>query len=303
MAASEQSPGKHGQARTRFARAAVIDAARNLFVERGYGSTTVEAISTYSDVPPATVYRLFSSKRGILKALLDVSIAGDDEPVSLPDRPRVRESLADPDPKNQLAGFVAVTSDVNSRTAPIYRILLGAASSDPDAAALLEDLNRQRRAGQGQIARSLARAGAAATRPPRARCRRHRLHPDVARGLPATRPRPRMAAAAVRALARADPRRKSPPAAKCFARATMTLPGFDGLREYGNRGPPRTAAVRADAGQGPGQSATRNRRVVLRAEMGRLSRAGVPRRRQGRDAVAQRQGTRPLLSRVGAGAA
>ena len=62
--------GKRGQARTRLARAAVVDAARTLFLERGYGATTIDAISALSDVPPATVYRLFSSKRGILKALL-----------------------------------------------------------------------------------------------------------------------------------------------------------------------------------------------------------------------------------------
>jgi hypothetical protein len=49
---------------------------------------------------------------------------------------------------------------VNSRTAPIHRILVSAASSDPDAAALLDDLARQRQEGQGLIARSLARAGA-----------------------------------------------------------------------------------------------------------------------------------------------
>ena len=36
----------------------------------------------------------------------------------------------------------------------------------------------------------------------------------------------------------------------------MTLPGFDGLREYGQRGPTRVATVGADAGQGPGQGAT-----------------------------------------------
>ncbi len=163
MATSDQegrSPGRRGQARTRLAWAAVIDAARTLFLERGYGTTTIEAINALSDVPPATVYRLFSSKRGILKAILDVSIVGDDEAVPLADRPHVRALFADPDPKNQLAGFVAVTSEVNSRTAPIYRILVSAASSDPDAAALLEDQNRQRQAGQGQIARSLARAGA-----------------------------------------------------------------------------------------------------------------------------------------------
>ena len=95
------------QARTRLARAAVVDAARTLFFERGYGATTIEAISALSDVPPATVYRLFSSKRGILKALLDVSIAGDDEAVPMADRPPVRSLLAAPDPRNKVAGFVA----------------------------------------------------------------------------------------------------------------------------------------------------------------------------------------------------
>ncbi|MHC9296679.1 TetR/AcrR family transcriptional regulator [Mycobacterium sp. LTG2003] len=153
------SSNRPGQARTRLARAAVIAAARALFLERGYGATTVEAICTRADVPPATVYRLFSSKRGILKEILDVSIAGDDEPVSLPGRSKIRVLVDDPDPKNQLAGWVAVASDVNSRTAPIYRILVGAANSDPDAAALLDDLNGQRREGQGQIVRSLARSG------------------------------------------------------------------------------------------------------------------------------------------------
>jgi AcrR family transcriptional regulator len=148
------------QARTRLARAAVVDAARTLFLERGYGATTIEAISARSDVPPATVYRLFSSKRGILKALLDVSIAGDDEAVPMANRPPVRSLLADPDLMNMVAGFAGVAAQVNSRTAPIYRILVSAAASDPDAAALLDELTRQRQQGQGRIARSLARAGA-----------------------------------------------------------------------------------------------------------------------------------------------
>lgn len=152
--------GTRGQARTRLARAAVVDAARTLFLERGYGATTIEAISALSDVPPATVYRLFSSKRGILKAVLDVSIVGDDEAVPMADRLHVRSLFADPDPKNQLAGFVGITAQVNSRTAPIYRILVSAAGSDPDAAALLDEQTRQRQEGQGLIARSLARAGA-----------------------------------------------------------------------------------------------------------------------------------------------
>jgi TetR/AcrR family transcriptional regulator, regulator of autoinduction and epiphytic fitness len=155
-----------GQARTRFARAAVIDAARTLFLERGYGATTIDAISALADVPPATVYRLFSSKRGILKALLDVSIVGDHDDVSLADRPHVQALLAEADPAAQLAGFVAIAAQVNARAAPIYRILISVAASDPDAAALLEDLSKQRQQGQGLIARSLVRAGAL---PPRLR--------------------------------------------------------------------------------------------------------------------------------------
>jgi AcrR family transcriptional regulator len=156
----QKSDGKRGQARTRLARRAVVDAAGTLFLERGYGATTIEAISALSDVPPATVYRLFSSKRGILKSLLDVSIVGDDEAVPLADRPHVRSLVADPDPKNQLAGFVGVTAQVNSRTSPIYRILVSAAASDPDAAALLDELTQQRQRGQRLVARALARAHA-----------------------------------------------------------------------------------------------------------------------------------------------
>jgi AcrR family transcriptional regulator len=137
-----------------------LQAARTLFLERGYAATTIEAISDVSDVPPATIYRLFSSKLGILRALLDVSIVGDDDSVALPDRPRARALFADPDPRNQLSGFAGITCNINSRAAPVYRILVSAAGSDPGAAALLAEYQRKREEGQGQIARSLARAGA-----------------------------------------------------------------------------------------------------------------------------------------------
>ena len=160
-ASQRRSPGgKSGQARTRLARAAVVQAARTLFLERGYAGTTIEAISDLSDVPPATVYRLFSSKLGILKALLDVSIAGDDEAAPLEDRPYVRRLLADPDPRSQLSGFASITRGIMIRTEPVYRILVSAAGSDPDAAALLAEQTRHRQRGQAQIARVLAHAGA-----------------------------------------------------------------------------------------------------------------------------------------------
>jgi len=148
-----------GQARTRLARRAVVEAVRALFVDRGYGATTIEAVSDLSDVPPATVYRLFSSKLGILKALLDVSIAGDDRALPVLDRPEVAALFAEPDPERLLAGFARISVTINERSGQIYQIMASAASSEPEAANLLGQYTQQRQQGQGHIARALARAG------------------------------------------------------------------------------------------------------------------------------------------------
>jgi AcrR family transcriptional regulator len=152
--------GAAGQARTRRTRAAVVEAAQTLFLARGYAATTIEAISDRADTPQATVYRLFSSKLGILKAVLDVSVGGDDAAVAMVDRPQVRSLLSDRDPKNQLAGFASLLRDVMARAAAVHRILADAARSDEDAASLLAESARQRHEGQYRIARSLARAKA-----------------------------------------------------------------------------------------------------------------------------------------------
>ena len=154
------SDGAAPQARTRRTRAAVVEAARTLFPERGYAATTIEAISDLSDTPQATVYRLFSSKLGILKSVLDVAIVGDHEAVAMVDRPQVRALLSDRDPKHKLSGFAALLRELMARTAPVHRILADAARSDEGAASLLSEIARQRQAGQHRIARSLARSSA-----------------------------------------------------------------------------------------------------------------------------------------------
>jgi AcrR family transcriptional regulator len=152
--------GAARQARTRRTRAAVVAAAKSLFVERGYAATTIEAISELSDTPQATVYRLFSSKVGILKAVVDVSIGGDDEEVAMADRPQVRALLTDEDPTSLLAGFAELLREVMARVGPVHRILADAARSDEDAASLLAGIARERHEGQRRIARALARSRA-----------------------------------------------------------------------------------------------------------------------------------------------
>jgi AcrR family transcriptional regulator len=152
--------GRGSQARTRLARRAVIETARHLFLERGYAATTIDAISDRSDVPSATVYRLFPGKLGILTAVLDTSIAGDDEGLAVQDRPNVAALMAEPDPRKQLLGFAGISVAINTRSADVYRILVSAAGSDAEATVLLAEYTRRRDAGQGQIARLLARARA-----------------------------------------------------------------------------------------------------------------------------------------------
>ena len=151
--------GRREQARTRLARRAVVTAARTLFLDRGYAATTVDAISDLAEVPAATIYRLFASKLGILKALLDTSIAGDDEPVSVQERSDVASLFAEPDPTKLLVGFAGVTTAINQRTNDVYRLLASAAGSDPAAAELLGEIQQQRSHGQSRIARALARSG------------------------------------------------------------------------------------------------------------------------------------------------
>jgi AcrR family transcriptional regulator len=139
---------------------AVIDAARRLFLEAGYAATTMESISDESDTPAATIYRLFESKLGILKALLDIAAGGDDAPVAFGDRANVQALLASSAPRNQLMGFAVLAVDVMQRLAPVQQILLSAAGSDQEAAMLLREHTRQREVGQARIAHALARADA-----------------------------------------------------------------------------------------------------------------------------------------------
>lgn len=152
--------GAARQARTRRTRAAVVEAARGLFNERGYTATTIDAISDRSDTPQATIYRLFSSKLGILKALIDISVAGDDKNLAMLDRPRVRAVVSDGDPTKQLVAFAALVGEVMARVGPVHRIVADAARSDEDAASLLADIGRQRHKGQRRIARTLTHSGA-----------------------------------------------------------------------------------------------------------------------------------------------
>jgi AcrR family transcriptional regulator len=129
-------------------REAVLDAARELFVERGYVAATIGAIAGRASVSPETVYATFKNKRSILSRLIDVSMAGDDAPVPILERSWVNEMRDEPDPHRRLLILARNGRLILERTAPIHEVLRGAAAADPEIAALLERNKSQRFAGQ-----------------------------------------------------------------------------------------------------------------------------------------------------------
>lgn len=133
-----------------------MSAARRRFLEQGYVATTIADISKAADVPVATVYRLFSTKLGILRAVMDIAIAGDDDDIPIVARAPVQAALDDPEPCQRIAGFVALTASINGRLFELYPVLVNAADADREAEAYLEDLAAQRQRGQGLLAKSLA---------------------------------------------------------------------------------------------------------------------------------------------------
>src|SRR5260370_25856660 len=80
----------------------IRDAARRLFVERGYVAATIEAIAGEAGVAVPTVYLAFGTKRALLAELIDIAAVGDEEPVAVLERPWVDQLPHHPDPPGQL---------------------------------------------------------------------------------------------------------------------------------------------------------------------------------------------------------
>jgi TetR/AcrR family transcriptional regulator, regulator of autoinduction and epiphytic fitness len=148
------------QAQVRATRLRIIEAAKALFIEHGYPATTLEAIAGAADTSLPTLYRLFSSKQALLKAVLDVSFGGDDQPVAFGERSDVRAARAESDPVALIRAFARIGRDFMARSSAIMHILATAAQVDPDAAQLLEEIRRQRHTGQSRIVADLAALGA-----------------------------------------------------------------------------------------------------------------------------------------------
>jgi len=147
------------QQQARVTRAAVLDAARVLFVERGYATTTVPAIADAAGVSVETVYKTVGNKPTIAKTVFDVTIAGDDEPIPLHMRDTIVAIKSEPDPRRKLTMYGEHVGAIASRTGPILLVVRAAAETDAGAADVWAALQHERLVGMTMFADELATAG------------------------------------------------------------------------------------------------------------------------------------------------
>lgn len=141
-------------------RRAIVEAAAALFVERGYGATSVDAIAEAAGVSRKTVFTSVGGKLETLKLALDWAVAGDDAPIPVLERPHVRAALSEPDARRILRDFATSIVEVMGRTAALAQVLESAAGLDAELRALNTDWRAQRQRGMAFLAALLEERGA-----------------------------------------------------------------------------------------------------------------------------------------------
>jgi AcrR family transcriptional regulator len=149
------SSGRQAQARRN--RQVILDAAQRHFLEGGYAATTIAAIAAEAGVSVETIYKAFGGKPGLVRAIYDRGLAGQ-QPVPAyqrADEMRERET----DPRAIMRNWGTIASEVSAVVSPIARLVRAAAASDPDMAALLHANNDVREQRARHHARFLKRRG------------------------------------------------------------------------------------------------------------------------------------------------
>ena len=140
-------------------RAAVIDAAADLFPVHGYAGTSIARVAEASDVSPETVYAVFGTKRDLLRETVSsvaASASGSDAVVGADLLERVR---AEPDARRRLDLMADATREVLRRVGPLDEVVRAAAITDPEIALLQREHEGQRLNDIRKLVELLAAAG------------------------------------------------------------------------------------------------------------------------------------------------
>lgn len=124
------SPRRRQQAAA--TRREILDAARRLFERDGYAATTMAAIAAEAGVSLKTVYVAFDTKSGVLRALWNLLLRGDDDEAPVPERDWYRAVLEEPRAERQLRLLARNSRTVKQRVGAVFEVIHAAATVDPD---------------------------------------------------------------------------------------------------------------------------------------------------------------------------
>ena len=138
-------------------RSAIVAAARDLFVEHGYARTTMDDIAADAGVSVETIYAAFKNKATLLHRAWDITVGGDDQDIVFHERPEPLAIRNEADLAKRLMLHAAFSTRTAQRIAPFQLMVQSAAGADPAAAAMLEEMGRQRLAGMTVMAAEAAK--------------------------------------------------------------------------------------------------------------------------------------------------
>lgn len=148
------SPRRREQAAA--TRREILEAAQRLFEQQGYGATTMAAIAAEAGVALKTVYVAFETKSGVLRALWNLLLRGDEGEAPVAERSWYREVIEEPDPQRQLRLNARNSRAAKIRIAGVLKVIRDAAPADPDIEALWERIQTEFHANQRVIVERLA---------------------------------------------------------------------------------------------------------------------------------------------------
>ena len=145
------------QARAR--RLAVVLAARDLFERDGFRPTTIAAIAERAGVSAESVYKSFGTKAAVAKAVFDLVIAGDDEPLPVAERPAMQAVRDEPDVRRKIEMFVEGLAQRQARSARVQILIRDGRHVDDSLAPIWAKLNDEGLTGMTMLGRHLLETG------------------------------------------------------------------------------------------------------------------------------------------------
>jgi AcrR family transcriptional regulator len=145
--------------KARQTRSAILDAARRLFVERGYAATSVAAIAAAAGVAPDTVYASVGPKPALFRELIELALSGTGEPVPGAERDYAVRMRAASDARAKLRIYAAAVTANGRRLTPLFVALRAAAPAAPELQELWEEISRRRARNMRLLVADLAVTG------------------------------------------------------------------------------------------------------------------------------------------------